>query len=439
MFIDQTVWSVDHLDRETQTSPETGLNEPSPNKLNRVKMSSKASPDKSDQCIAFCGTRGLPANHGGFETAVDEISKRFLNDGIPCDVFCRTTGSPAKSSSADPNLELVYVAGSRHRILDTFASSIQTGMYLWRHRRRYSHILWFNNANLPGILMTALALLPMSINTDGLEWRRAKWSWPFKMYYFLSSALVCLLCRSLVSDSRSIQNYYRQVFKRSTSFIPYGVPSTPTVTKDRQRVILKRLSLQAGQYFLQITRIEPDNLPLEIARGFAVSGLGDHGCKMVTVGYKDNTCYARQLIAYDGRMGINVREAIYDAEILYTLRKNCFCYVHGNSVGGTNPALLEAMAVCPRVLALDCHFSHEVLESTGMYFDRATIGRDLTEAVRSQPTSERMQQRIASFYQWDAVAKSYRNLCLGDKAAYMPVQEQPESTFAGPLVGSLSA
>jgi len=371
--------------------------------------------------IAFCGTRGLPANYGGFETAVDEISRRFVRAGFGCDVFCRSGKPGDLPITTHHGRGLIHVRGSRRRTLDTFVSSIQTGLYLWRHRHQYRHALWFNNANLPGILLTWLARIPMTVNTDGLEWRRAKWSWPFKLYYIFSSLAVSILCRSLVSDSLALQNYYQRRFLRQTSFIPYGAPRHTETPPERQRRILNSLGLEPGRFFLQITRIEPDNLPLEIAVGFADSKLSREGYSMVTVGYKDDSPYARKLLAFNGRYGIHVLNAIYDQNILYTLRANCYWYLHGNSVGGTNPALLEAMACCPRVLALECEFSREVLGNTGTYFDRDNIAA----AFRQIPpafSTEAMFNRVHALYQWDAVAESYMRLCNNEKAAYRPTK-----------------
>ncbi|MCD6248977.1 MAG: DUF1972 domain-containing protein [candidate division Zixibacteria bacterium] len=275
--------------------------------------------------------------------------------------------------------------------------------------------------------MTRLARIPMTVNTDGLEWRRAKWSWPFKAYYYLSSMIICLACGSVVSDSRALQDFYRRRFLKRTSFIPYGFPALTAVSHTRQQEILKSLDLDEGRYFLQVTRIEPDNLPLEIVKAFVGSRLGRQGFKMVSVGYKDATEYARRLIAYDGSFGVQIRNACYDKDTLYTLRKNCFCYVHGNSVGGTNPALLEAMACCPRILALDCDFSHEVLGSTGMYFDRANIEESFLSVATSNISANAMLNRVASSYQWDAVAESYMRLANGDLAIYTP-QAVPVNT-----------
>ncbi|RKX28698.1 MAG: glycosyl transferase family 1 [Candidatus Zixiibacteriota bacterium] len=385
-----------------------------------LKRSNRESTAVGGKVVAFCGTRGLPANYGGFETAVDEITRRFVDAGIPCDVVCRSSDDEHILPDVHNGRCLVYVKGSRNRKLDTFMSAIRTGVYLWRNRWHYRHVFWFNNANLPGILMTALMRLPMSVNTDGLEWRRAKWSWPFKLYYILSSFLICRVCKSLISDSKGIQKYYRQRFFKKTSMVPYGIPNSIKVTPKRQTEILSEYNLEKDKYFLQITRIEPDNYPLEVAQAFTQTKLASRGLKMVIIGYKEHTAYATELKALDGKAGVMIRPAVYDPEIVQTLRQSCFCYVHGNSVGGTNPALLEAMATCPRLLAIDCEFSREVLADTGMLFDRMNIEADLLRASNSHAEPGKLYRNVGNRYQWDAVAESYIRLAEGMPAGYRP-------------------
>lgn len=369
--------------------------------------------------VIFCGTRGVPARYGGFETAVDEISARFVKAGYECDVICReSSGDEAPESHEGRNL--IYVEGSRSRTLDTFASAVQTGLYLLRHREKYDHVFWFNNANLPGILMTLASGSPTSVNTDGMEWRRAKWRWPFKAYYYAASFLVARLCRSVISDSEALRSYYEAVFRKQTEFVPYGVPGFPEVKPEKRREILKRYGLEPGRYFLQITRFEPDNLPLENAVAFRAAGLARRGFKLLLVGYQHGSAYSRQIKAMSGRNGVLVADAVYDPEVLAALREECFCYVHGNSVGGTNPALLEAMASCERVLAVDLPFSREVLGDTGYFFTPENMVSAFEGSLDSPDRSAQMRERVGLRYRWDEVARSYMRVAEGKPAAYSP-------------------
>lgn len=379
----------------------------------------KTSDDLDNRTIAFCGTRGLPARYGGFETAVDEISRRFIQRGYNCVVFSRRS-SGDEAPEDHEGRRLIHVRGSSRRTLDTFFASFQTGWHLLRHRGEYDYVFWFNNANLPGILLTLLARIPMAVNTDGLEWRRPKWSWPFKAYSFLSSFLICRLCDSLISDAREIQTYYKRKFWKDTHFIPNGSPRVQTVPPERRSVILERYGLVPGRYFLQITRFEPDNLPLDTAVAFRAADLAKDGFKLLLVGYKRETPYACRIKAMSGSHGISVVNAIYDAETLTALRENSFCYVHGNFVGGTNPALLEAMASCPRVLAIDVAFSREVLGDAGYFFTPDNMVASFRNVLSTPDRSAAMRERVRSRYRWDAVAESYIRLAEGKPAAYSP-------------------
>ncbi|MFB5267902.1 DUF1972 domain-containing protein [Paenibacillus enshidis] len=377
--------------------------------------------NQSNVRVAFCGTRGLPANYGGFETAVDEITKSFVKNGIHCAVFCRGDKEQNMNRGTYEGRELVYIKGSKHRKLDTFISSIHTGLYLIKHRKEYDFIFWFNNANFPGILLTLLTGVRMAVNTDGLEWRRAKWSPPFKAYYFLSSFFICLLCKTLISDSVSIQNYYKKAFKKKTQFIPYGAPETKAYGSEMKKEILGKYGLEEGKYFLQITRFEPDNLPLEIIKQFQHSLLGDLGYQYVLIGLKDETEYAMKIKAESGTSGVKVLPANYDPTELTVLRNCAYCYVHGNSVGGTNPALLEAMQSTKRILAIDCPFSEEVLGANGKRFTIGNLSQVFMDSLHLEDQSLSMKHRIKLHYQWDKVAESYKNITQEKSANYVVV------------------
>lgn len=381
--------------------------------------------------IAFCGTRGVPANYGGFETAVDEISRRFVKKGCLVDIFCRKSHSQVDLPEHEGR-RLIYVDGAERKKLETVASSIQTGRYLLEHRAEYRHIFWFNNANFPGIALSLLTGVPVSVNTDGLEWRRKKWSTPFKAYYLLTSFLVSRTCPRIISDSLAIQAYYRKHFWRKSIFIPYGIPTSVSVSKEDQRAVLQKYGVEGKKYFLQVTRFEPDNLPLELARGFTESGLVEQGYHFVVVGYKDPTPYAQTLNQMDGMQGVIVLPAIYDPHELLALRNNSFCYLHGNSVGGTNPALLEAMATCSRVLAIDTEFSREVLAETGSYFKPHAIPASLKEVVKGSDQRSELRKRVTRKYQWNAVANSYMQIAEGAEPSYSP---EPVSKETSPFFG----
>ncbi|WP_419955141.1 DUF1972 domain-containing protein [Neobacillus niacini] len=368
--------------------------------------------------VVFCGTRGIPANYGGFETAVDKISSIMNNQSVNCYVVCRENSYSKENRPTNINgINLIWVKGSKYNKLDTIVSSIQTALYLIKNRTLFDCIFWFNNANFPGIILSKLTRKKIIINTDGLEWKRAKWSLPFKAYYFFTSFLIARNFKTLISDSISIQDYYKSVFKKVTEFIPYGVPDKVTLTKDKSNEIISQYGLEKDKYFLQITRFEPDNMPLKIIEGFINASINDK-YKFVLVGYKHSNKYSESIKHLEEtNKNIIVLDAIYDGEIIAALRQNAFCYVHGNSVGGTNPALLEAMHECKRIMAINNGFSKEVLQSEGYYFDDSNIVEVYKNTLSTIDNGERLKER-SKYYNWDLVVASYLNLALGKNANY---------------------
>jgi len=270
----------------------------------------------------------------------------------------------------------------------------------------------------------------VSVNTDGLEWRRRKWKWPFKVYYWLASLVIARLCGSVISDAIGVQSFYKEVFGKDTHFVPYGVPQVRVLPPEKQSSVLGEYGLESGRYLLQITRFEPDNLPLESAVAFRQAGLAQKGLKLLLVGYKEDHPYARKVKKMSGMDGVLVIGAVYDAEVLYVLRKNCLCYVHGNMVGGTNPALLEAMAVCPRIIAVDVPFSREVLGDAALFFSPHDMSASFRKVMDYPDKSAALRERVHARYQWDAVAESYMRLVEGRPADYSPVTHDSKGAVA---------
>jgi GT2 family glycosyltransferase len=159
-------------------------------------------------------------------------------------------------------------------------------------------------------------------------------------------------------------------------------------------------------------------LPYEIAVGFQKSGIWKQGYKLVLIGLKDETPYAKQIKALSGTEGVEVFPANYDPVVLAALRESAFCYMHGNSVGGTNPALLEAMQSCKRVFAIEGPFSREVLGACGKLFTVDKLAEQFHESLAMEDQNAGMNRRLRESYNWDAVAASYYNLLKGKPAAY---------------------
>jgi glycosyltransferase involved in cell wall biosynthesis len=213
----------------------------------------------------------------------------------------------------------------------------------------------------------------------------------------------------VVSDAKVIQQYYAQAYGKPTHFIAYGaetgrVESTAT---------LRRWGLSPGEYFLYVSRMEPENNALLVVRAFERARVGK---KLVMVG---DAPYAPGYIR-------QVRQTS-DPRILFTggvygqgyreLQSHCFAYVHATEVGGTHPALIEAMGRGCVVLYLDTPENREVAGEVGLAYphDEAALAAAIESVVAlSADDRERMgreaSQSARRRYDWEAITDQYEEL-----------------------------
>ena len=356
--------------------------------------------------IAVIGTRGVPARYGGFETCAEELGKRLAHHGHEVVVYCRRSYYEKRLKSYE-GMNLVYVPCINHKALETFSHTLFSLVHALKVP--YDLILIFNVANGPLLLLPKLAGKPVVLNLDGLEWERGKWSFLGKTFYRLAARLAVRLAPALVADSRAIQAFYRQKFGKETEYIPYGA----AIEKSQSPSLLSPFNLVPRNYFLQITRFEPENNPLLTVKAFEKLRTNK---KLVLVGgAKYPSKYSRELYNTKDQR-IIFPGFIYDKNIIRELLTNCFAYIHGNEAGGTNPALLQAMGCGCFVVARDVIFNREVLREAGIYYKKnaddllVKLEWALENEAMLDKYRARAQQIVATDYQWDAVTASYESL-----------------------------
>ncbi|MCK9899965.1 DUF1972 domain-containing protein [Frankia sp. Cpl3] len=355
--------------------------------------------------IAFLGTRGVPANYGGFETAVEEIGRRLVHLGHQVTVYCRGEGEEEFLG-----MRRVELPAMRRRSLETLSHTALSAAHAMRHRPDVA--LVFNAANAPLLPLLRVRGIPVAVHVDGLEWRRGKWAGAGRRYYLLAEALAVAWADDLIADSTAIADYYRWKFQAESTVLTYGAPLLgPTGTAQ-----VARLGLRPKEFHLVVARLEPENNIDLIARGYLASS-SQH--PLVIVGGNpyptDHTRRLDQLLASDPR--IMSLGGIYDQELLNTLYAASLTYLHGHSVGGTNPSLLRAMGAGTTVIATGNPFNREVLGDAGFFFtEPAELARLLEAAEKYAVIGEhygsRARDRAASEYDWDEVAIGYEKLCL---------------------------
>jgi glycosyltransferase involved in cell wall biosynthesis len=351
--------------------------------------------------LAILGTRGIPANYGGFETFAEELSTRLAARGHQVTVYCRQR----HSAPLYRGVRLCYLPTIRHKYFDTLAHTFLSTLHLLFHRQDAA--LYCNAANAIFTLLPRLTGIPVALNVDGLERKRKKWNRLAQAWYLLSERLATFCPTEMVSDAREIAAYYLRRYGRHNHFIPYGAETGKLATTE----VLSKLGLEPGRYFLYVSRMEPENNAVLVREAFERV---DTDYKLALVGDAPYASGYIRRVRSTSDSRVVIPGAIY-GQGYRELLSHCFAYIHATEVGGTHPALIEAMGRGALVLYLNTPENAEVAADTGLPFQpaelSATIERTLTmpDATR-EDFRRRAVQRVYEHYSWDTVTDAYERL-----------------------------
>ncbi len=363
--------------------------------------------------LAIIGTRGVPAAYGGFETLAEELSARLAARGHDVTVYARSHGVGAVVPF-HRGARVVHVPTLRTKYFDTVVHAALSGLHA--SLGNYDAALVCNGANalfcrLPRLLGSPTRIV---LNVDGLERNRRKWNALGRLVYALSERLSCVLPDAVVTDARTIERYYRDTYAKESTYIPYGSDLAAPLGNGT----LDRLGLAPGGYVLYVSRFEPENNPDAVVRAFR-SVPGD--AKLVLVGsapYADALLTAiRAEASCDPR--VVMPGALY-GEPYRELLANAALYVHATEVGGTHPALLEAMGFSRALVVHDTPENREAAGDAALYVDArrpeslaAGVTALLADAGAREKSGLLAGQRARALFLWDAVAASYETLLGG--------------------------
>jgi glycosyltransferase involved in cell wall biosynthesis len=363
--------------------------------------------------IALLGTRGIPAKYGGFETFAEELSTRLAAYGHEVIVYCREPFPDEFYRGVGRR----YLPTIRHKYFDTIAHTlVSTADLLWwdllgqLRGRKIDAALYCNGANAIFTVVPRLFGIPTALNVDGLERKRKKWNRLAKAWYLVSEWLATFCPTVMITDARAIRDYYRERYHKQSVFIPYGAEVGPVAS----RSVLEKLGLEPGRYFLYVSRMEPENHPLEVREAFETV---DTPWKLVLVG---DAPYAREYIrrvrdTRDPR--VVMPGAIYGLGY-HELGSHCFAYIHATEVGGTHPALIEAMGRGALVLYRNTTENGEAAGDAGIPFEPAELAEKMRMALRMsegerEALRRRAMARVRECYSWEAVTREYERLLAG--------------------------
>lgn len=356
--------------------------------------------------IAILGTRGIPNRYGGFERFAEVVSPIFAESGHNVFVLSHNNDYP-ESTDFFNGVCIVNIAVPTWlpRNVQTLLYDLKSLMWASKHNIDailecgYSHAIWL-------IFYRKMFWRKIVTNTDGLEFNRKKWSFFTKLFLRVCEGMAVTKSGSLVCDNAMLVDHFRHKYNVTPTVIPYGAfPVNETFLQPELQ------QYDVANSFLMVTRFTPENsieLVLDVfsKNGLPLAIVGDYNS------HYGKLCFSK----YQKYSNIKFLGSIYNQDKLNSLRYNALAYIHGHSVGGTNPSLLEAMACKCFVIAHDNVFNRSVLNNSGLYF---TTSVDLMKCLNQfrakdqlevQQTKQQNYQRITDEFNWHDVASRYLKL-----------------------------
>lgn len=351
--------------------------------------------------IAILGIRGVPARYGGFETFAEQLGSRLATHGHEVTVYGRGGWIP-RGLRRYRGMAIVRLPAPRSKYFETVINTLFAAVHAVLERPDLVYVC--NSANVPAVILLLLARQHVILNVDGLEWQRAKWNAIGRAYYRVCARVAARLPAHIVTDARVIQAYYRMAYGRETRFFPYGTDLVPTADDGT----LTRLDLAANGYVLYVSRLEPENNAHLLIDAYSRVRTD---LPLVIVG---DAPYADRYIEELHRSAdprVRFVGAIYGSGY-DVLRSHAALYVQATEVGGTHPALVEAMGVGNAIVANDTPEHRETLADTGRYYRGVAGLAEAIQALLEDPEAAgalriAAQRRAAALYDWDTITADY--------------------------------
>lgn len=351
--------------------------------------------------VAIIGTRGYPSYYGGFETAVRRIAPELAARGWSVRVYGRRSAVRPDDPSCDPSVQSIVTPGIDSTALSTLSFGLTSVLHAMV--RKPDVALVMNVANGFWLPLLRLRGIRTVVNVDGIEWHRDKWSRLGKAVFKLGAWFTAKFADTLIFDAEEIGRYWRAHFGRDGVFIPYGADPWDQLPLSDE--------VEPGQYVLLVARFVPENTVPQfidaaevIARDFDVVLVGSapEGTEIADKARRADQ--ANRRIHWLGHVS--------DDRRLFALWQHAGVYFHGHSVGGTNPALVQAMTLGAKIVARDTVYNREVLGDGGTYCqpDPRSIAAAVLSAMGSDDGSRhRAFQRAREHYSWELVCQKYEH------------------------------
>ncbi len=352
------------------------------------------------------GTRGVPASYSGFETCVEELGSRLVARGHEVTVYCRSHHIKYAGSTYK-GMRLVKLPTVKNKYLDTLVHAFLSSVHVMF--RPFDVCLYFIAGNSLVTWIPRLAGKRTIINVDGLDWKREKWPKAAKLYIKFAERMAAYLPNAFLTDSRVVQQYYRDEYRANPPYIAYGSDVASLPPGDT----LRRWGLEPRKYILFVGRLVPENCAHHLLDAYCM--LGDKkGMKCVIVG---DAPYAEEYIASLKQRACEgaVFTGYVFGEGYRELSSNAYCFVETSGVGGTHPALLEAMGFGNCVVTHDTPENLETVGPVGFSYDgregAPSLSRVLAQLIQDPDVVEQRRamslEYVREHYSWDKITDRY--------------------------------
>jgi glycosyltransferase involved in cell wall biosynthesis len=356
--------------------------------------------------LAIFGGRGIPSTYSGTEAFFIEIAPRLAERGHQVIVYCRKSLYKERPPEYK-GVRLIYLPSIETKNLGTFTHTLAC-MFDVLHRD-VDAMLVTNVANAIHCVIPRLFRKKCALNVDGVEWKRGKWGPVGKLYFYMNARLCGkILPKGVVTDAYGMRKLYLEEFGTPSACIAYG----GNIEHSTNPEVVREYGLEPGNYYLILSRLVPENSADLIVRGFnkttsrrvlAIVGDANYRSRFAA----DLEASAGERVRFLGRVG--------NMEHVRELFANAYAYLHGHTVGGTNPTLLHALGYGSCILARANVFNAEVLGDYGLLFQDA---EDLAEKIQmleqkpelAESYRRRAPDRIRARYTWEHITDQYEEL-----------------------------
>ena len=378
--------------------------------------------------VFIIGSNGIPANYGGFETFVENLTYKKINNNIKYHVACLAKNNEEfeynNARCFNVNVPNIGPAKAIYYDLVALRRAIK---YIKKNKIKNTtiYLLGSTIGAFVGLYKNKIKKIgaKLYVNPDGCEWKRDKWNYFVKKYLKYSEKIMVKHADLVICDSINIEKYIKEQYKKynpNTTFIAYGSDIEENCSEESKEKLQKwyeEKQVSKNEYYLIVGRFVPENNYETMIKEFVKSNTKKD--LVIITNVEKNKFYEelKQKTNFDKDKRIKFVGTVYDAELLKQIRKNAYGYLHGHEVGGTNPSLLEALATTNLNLLLGVSFNKEVADNTAMYWNKEE--NNLSNLINTAETlkneeieqyGKKAKERIKEEYSWQKIIKNYEQI-----------------------------